>query len=434
MADNIAVEPSGHHDRVNVDTDEVDGIHTPRYKPAFGEDGVSPVSVSSITPFPVAAGAGDMTLDAWGNQKTVQPYSLFHSLFTFDVPVKKWESIVNGTEELLSTSTLCTSVDGKLSVKTAAVADDITYLHSRRHPQYQSNRGHVYSSSIFIPIPADNAKEDFGLFTDIDGVYFRIGTDGNLYACIESDGSLTHEELITMPFELDYTKGNVFDIQYQWRGAGNFNFFAGNPATGRLQLIHQIQNLNVGTVLSIQNPSLCAAYRVTSLGDAGEIQSGCVDITTEGGAEGREQYQSAESIGKAINGTNVPVLIIKSPDEINSKMNTRDGRLARVSGASDKRAVFTIWATRDPTAFTGATFSVIGNGSYVESDIAATAADTAKMAFVTSFRVAANSGDHLENPAKDIIDFFFIHGDYIVVTTTVAAGTSDAVLEWGEEV
>lgn len=381
----------------------------------------------------IIAGAGDLALDAWGNQKVVEIYSLFHSLFTFDVPIKKWESIVNGVEENLLTSTLCTMSDGKLSVKTAANNGDVTYLHSRRHPQYQSNRGHVYSTSIFIPNPSDNAVEDFGLFTDTDGVFFRVDILGDLYACIQSDGVITHQELIPMPFALDYSKGNVFDIQFQWRGAGNFKFFAGNPKTGKLEFLYIIKNLNKLTDLTILNPSLCAAYRVTSLGDAGEIQSGCVDISTEGGREGREQYQSAESIGKAISGVNVPVLIVKSPDRINGTMNTRDGRLARVSGASDKRSVFTIWFTRDETAFTGEDFKPVGNGSFIESDIVATAVDTAKMSFVTSFRVSANSGEHLENPAKDIIDFFFIHGDYIAVTTTVTSGTSDAVLEWGEE-
>jgi len=104
-----------------------------------------------------------------------------------------------------------------------------------------------------------------------------------------------------------------------------------------------------------------------------------------------------------------------------------------LTGSSDKRSVFTVWTTRDPTAFTGANFQPINNGSYVESDIAATAVDTAKLAFVTSFRVEANNGERLINPARDIIDFFFIHGDYIVMTVTVTSGTCDSVIEWGEE-
>lgn len=382
----------------------------------------------------VIAGAGDMALDAWGLQKVTHPHSLFNSLFTFDVPLKKWNSIVNGVEESLQASVLCTSVDGALSVKTAANNGDVTYLHSRRYPRYHPNRGHVFSVSIFIPSPSDNAVEDFGLFTDIDGVFFRVGVTGELFACIQSDGVLTHQEKISMPFELDYSKGNVFDIQYQWRGAGNFRFFAGNPSTGRNEVIHEIKNLNKSPALSIQNPSLPAAFRVTSFGDAGEIRSGCVDITSEGGDDNHEQYASAKIIGKTINGTDIPVLIIHSPDLVGGKRNTRDGRLARVSGASDKRSVFQIWTTRDATAFTGASFSPINAGSLIEADVAATAVDTAKLSFVTSFRVPAGGFQSITNPAKDEIDFFFIHGDYIVITAIESSGSCDAIIEWGEEV
>lgn len=384
------------------------------------------------------AGAGDMALDAWGLQKIVHPNSLFHSAFTFNVPVKKWTSSINGVEENLETSTLVTSTNGKLSVKTLANNGDVTYLHSRRHPRYQPNRGHVYSMSAFVPVPTDNAVEDFGLFTDTDGVFFRIHTDGKLYACLQSNGVLVHEDLIKFPCSfddepLDYSKGNVYDIQFQWRGAGNYRFFAGNPKTGKLEVIHEIKNLNKLTSLTMQNPSLPASFRVTSLGDAGEIQSGCVDITSEGGALMHMQYESAKSIEKAVSGTNIPVLIIHSPNTISGKMNTVDGMLSRVSGSSDKRAIFQIWSTRDATAFTGASFNTVGFGSYVEFDVAATAVDTAKLKFITAFRVEANSYVPVENPAKDNIDFFFIHGDYIVITATAAAGTCDAIVEWGEE-
>lgn len=379
------------------------------------------------------AGAGDLALDAWGAQKVVHPHSLFHSTFTFDVPVKKWNSIINGTEQSLIGSTLVTSVDGKLSVKTAATNGNVTYLHSRRHPRYQPNRGHLYSTSMFIPNPTDNAVEDFGLFTDIDGVFFRVDVNGVLYACLQSDGAVVYQERIHIPFDLDLTKGNIYDIQYKWRGAGGFKWFIGRPDDEVLTLVHYKKFLNTQTVLTVQNPSLPAAFRVTSLGDAGELQCGCIDITSEGGDDRHETYESAKSLEKAVNAPNTPVLIIHSPNQINGKMNTIDGRLARLSGASDKRSIFQVWATRDATAFTGAVFNRAGTSTYVEFDIAATSVDTAKLEFVNAFRVDANSYVPLENPAKNEIDFFFIHGDYLVITATAAAGTCDATFEWGEE-
>lgn len=380
------------------------------------------------------AGSGDLALDAWGLQKTVSPYSLFHSLFTFDVPFKMWQSDINGVEEDLRTSTLAISTDGALDLSTLANSGDITYIHSRRHPRYQSNRGHHYASSILIPTPSDNAIEDFGLFTETNGVFFRVGVDGLLYACIQSNGVVTHQELISMPFELDYSKGNIFDIHYQWRGVGNYSFFAGNPKTGDLEIVHEIKLLNTLDGLSIQNPSLPAAYRVTSLGDAGRLLSGCVDVTTDGGREGREQYGSAAIQSKVISGTNKPVIILRNPLTFDGKINTRDLRLMRIWGTSDKRTDFAMWTTRDPTAFTGAAFNPIDYGSLCDIDIAATAVDTAKLQFIIPFKVEANTTERIVTPSTNLADLFVVHGDYLVITATQSTGDCGAGFEFGEEI
>lgn len=382
----------------------------------------------------VVLGKGDLTLDAWGNQKTVTPYSLFHGLFTYDVPVKMWQSEVNGVEEDIIASTLVTSVSSVLNVKTAANSGDITYLYSRRNPRYQANRSHHYATSMIIPTPTDNAVEDFGLFTETNGAFFRVNVDGKLYACIQNDGTITHQEEIKTELVVDYSKGNIYDIQYQWRGVGNFKFFIGDPKTGLLKLVHEIKLINTLTGLSIRNPSLPAAFRVTSIGDAGVLQCGCVDISSDGGREGREQYASADSHDKGINGTDVPVLIMRNPLLFGGEINTRDLRLMRITGTSDKRTEFAIWTTRDPTAFTAAAFNNIGNGSFVDKDIAATAVDIAKLQHLLHFKVEANSSERIITPGTNLADFFIVRGDYIVITATVASATCSATVEFGEEV
>lgn len=380
------------------------------------------------------AGSGDMALGAWGLQKVIEPFSLFHSLFTYDIPPRKWISYVNGAEEDITTSTLNTSVNGSLNIETGGVSGNITYLSSRRHPQYQANRGHVYSSSIRIVNPSDNAVQDFGLFTEENGVFFRVNVDGKLYACIQSDGVLVHEDLITMPFDLDLSKFNVFDVQYQWRGAGNYRFFAGNPKTGRIDVIHEIINLNTLTATSIKNPNLSAGYRVTSIGDVGTMQSGCVDVTTEGGRDGREQYVSAFVDSRSINGTDLPALIVRSPALINGEKNTRDSRLVRISAYSDKKTTFKVYFTRDATAITGASFAVAGVGTYLEQDVSATAFDKAKANFIKIFEVQANTGEKIDNPDDSRIDFHLVHGDYLAILATCASAVIKADFEFGEEV
>jgi hypothetical protein len=54
---------------------------------------------------------------------------------------------------------------------------------------------------------------------------------------------------------LDPTKGNVFQIQYQWLGFGAINFFIESDATGKYVPVHQIKYANSELVPSSYNPT-----------------------------------------------------------------------------------------------------------------------------------------------------------------------------------
>lgn len=65
---------------------------------------------------------------------------------------------------------------------------------------------------------------------------------------------------------LDPTKGNVFQIRYQWLGFGQIRFYIEHPEDGQLELIHSIDYANANTVPSINNPTLpiCAIAENTT--------------------------------------------------------------------------------------------------------------------------------------------------------------------------
>lgn len=388
----------------------------------------------------IVLGKGDLSLDAFGQQVVTQRHSLFHALFTYDVSPRLFHGDINGSEEDLDTSTQIQSIKGRLSMETIANSGDTVVLESRRHPRYQPNRAHHCAMSIGIPVPVNNAVEDWGMFTDDNGVFFRCGVDGDLYACIQSGGTLTHEEKITLPCtfdesNLDIVKGNNYDIDFQWRGVGNYNFFIENPRTELFELVHKIKMLNtLDEQVSIENPALPIAYRCVSLGDIGKLWSGCADITTTGLAEDRSQFQSAISLGTSI-GTDTPVLVIRQPETIGGEINTRDIRIARASASCDKRSVATIWVTRDQTAIVGGSYSVIGRGSFVEINTTATSVDITKMTSINHVRIEALTSNSKQNPDPRTLEQYLIHGDIMVITgTDGGSAVMDAILEWGEEV
>lgn len=388
----------------------------------------------------IVLGRGDLAIDAFGQQVVAQRHSLFHGLFTYDVSPKLFHGHINGAEESLPTSTQITSVKGRLAVETIANSGDTVGLESRRHPRYQPNRAHHCAMSIGVPVAVNDAVEDWGMFTDDNGVFFRCGVDGELYACIQSGGAITHQEKINLPctFEesgFDITKGNNYDIEFQWRGVGNYSFFIENPRTELFELVHKIKMLNtLDEKVSIENPALPIAYRCVSLGDIGKLWSGCADITTTGMSQDRLQFQSVFS-NTVIADTDTPIVVIRQPDTIGGEINTRDIKIARISVSSTKRATSTFWATRDPTAITGGSYAEIGGGSFVEVNRTMTAVDTAKMRPVNGVRIEALTGVSKQNPDPDTLEFYLIHGDYFVVTGSDGGSSEmDAIIEWGEEV
>jgi hypothetical protein len=384
-------------------------------------------------------GKGDLTLDAWGTPKVTMDTSLFHGLFTFDVPATMWLINENGTETPNSASTKATSIDGRLNVTSGGTASDTCEVESRRHPRYQPDRGLKYAASLGFKGANLDGILKAGLIAADNGVYFKTIGDGELCACIFSGGVETHSEQITFPFEIDITKGNIYDIRLQWRGVGNVEYFAGNPATGHLELVHKIELL--GTLdekLSIENPALSIGFHAENVSEEVSLWCGCADITSEGGGIDREQYGEHTADRTVTSGAadTQGILALRNPVLApNGKTNTRDLSLARITITADKKSSFKVYQTRDATAIVAGSWTTGRTGSFVEGNHTFTSCDLTKMEPFSSFKPAAGQSIIKDNPSKQVIDFFGIHGDYIVIACT--AGTNvltEVSIEWGEEI
>jgi len=387
-------------------------------------------------------GAGDLTLDAWGAQKVVQDRSIFHGMFTFDVPPSMWLVEEDGVEIPVTTSTRAVSVSGMLQISSGATATNTCHLESRRHPRYQPDRGLKWAASAGFKDASLDGVLKAGLIVDSEnGVYFKTKGDGKLYACVMNDGVETHEEEIVFLFDIDITKGNIYDIQMQWRGVGNMKFYAGNPSTGLLSLVHTITFLNtLDEELSIRNPAMSLGFHAENVSQEVGMWCGCVDVTSEGGDVDREQYGEYSEDNTVSAGTTTAigsiVLAIRNPTTApNGKINTRDLRLARITITASKKATYKVYQTRDTSAITATSWDTFKTGSFVEKATTITAVDTSLMEEFSTFKNAAAIPNEKVNPASETIDFFSVHGDYIVVAITSGSTViTEASIEWGEEI
>ena len=287
--------------------------------------------------------------DAWFRNKAVLDRSLLHGMFTFNVPADKWYEMIDDVEQTAFVS--ATSVDGALNIASGAL-NEKRQLRSFRHPRYQPNRGHLFSTAGWFPNVGANGERSFGLFTSESGVFFTLKA-GVLYAIRRTTiGGVTTDTpiIINLPAGVDLSKGNVFDIQFQWRGVGSYFFYV------NLQKVASFDLLGTISELSIFNPALPIAFECINQGDAVDMNFGCVDVTSEGGDDNGKSYGSitTETLtgSVAISGYNVPIIAVRNKSLFGTLLNTRDVLALLATAYSDQRCVFRVWATRGDTAIT----------------------------------------------------------------------------------
>jgi hypothetical protein len=249
----------------------------------------------------------EITSDAWWRQKMVTDYSVFHWLFTYDIPAQIWLMFENGVE--VTTSTRITSIDGAATIRSWATLGNTAFLRSKRHPRYQPNRGHLFSTAGFLPVPTAIGKRQIGLKNTIAWVYFQL-EDWVLYAVILNESLEKVKQAIDLSIvwltidDLQY--GHLYDIQFQWRWVGDYFFYIDQ------KLVFKTSFLGNNTELTIFNPAVSIwMFAENTNGTQVEIKIGCVDVTSEWGTREGIQYTSTWNTAiKSISWTNHPTLCV----------------------------------------------------------------------------------------------------------------------------
>lgn len=373
--------------------------------------------------------------DAWGRPKTITDYSLFSGLFTYNVPDALWKIKENGTTRLTTGSAVSVgSTGGALRVTTTATNGNYSLVQSKRHPRYQPNRGHLYSSSIIVEDPTVGRTE-FGLFTDDNGVFFRV-KEGKLFLVRKSGGV----EVTGQEAELDtdgngYTnvflnKGCIYDIQFQWRGVGNYYFYVNQQLVGTMLVLNTLEEL------SIENPALPIAFKCTNTGNGLPVlKCGCVDVTSEGGTGQNQQLRPI--VSNSATWSNEVLLAVRVNETFNGKYNTRDLAMLRYVADVDKKCVIESWVTRDTTAITSGTWVTEGdaNISIIKPTTGGTVTfNESKAQLQNVLPCLSGVPNERTNPNPKRIDLFLTNGDILIYKIKGTSVGAQMVLELGEEV
>lgn len=231
---------------------------------------------------------------------------------------------------------------------------------------------------------------------------------------------------------LDQTKGNVFQIRFQYLGYGNAFFSIENPTTGRFEPVHMIQNANTRTSTVMRNPNGLLLWEAQNNGSG-------TGVTIRGASaaaflEGALQYYGQEratyatrTIGAA---TETPVLSIRTANVDANIFSTKQLFPLRVSAAADGTKIVTINIYKN-AGLTAAQFTPVNTGSIALKDSSATAFSTTGATLVYSFQLSKTGQD-----TQDLRQFntFLSLAESLTVTAVSANGSDVSIsLAWDED-
>ncbi len=229
---------------------------------------------------------------------------------------------------------------------------------------------------------------------------------------------------------LDQTKGNVFQISYQWLGFGRICYFVENPSTGDFILVHQIEYANANILPSVNNPTLPLFASIINTTNNSNLT---MKIGSMGGfIEGKESdlglLKGTSAVLVAVAAVIVPLLSIRNKFDYQSQRNRVRVRLNLLTVSNDAKDILIDVILN--AVLTGAAFSDIStNTSVISEDTTATVCSGGTKLFT----VPLNKDESEPFPLKEF-DITLNPGDIITFAgISVAAGTTVTLgINWKE--
>lgn len=231
---------------------------------------------------------------------------------------------------------------------------------------------------------------------------------------------------------LDPSKGNVYQIQYQYLGFGNFKFFIEDPTSGEFVLVHTLQYTNKNVLPSVGNPSLRVGLYCVSLGSTTDltVKSGSLAAFTQGkNLETRNPraFQNTQTVTTAF--TNI--LTIRNRRTYNGKINQVEiaPRFLSVASESGKNVEIEIRSTSNPGV--EQTFNTIGTDLITDASTTATTVTGGRL--LTAITVAGNTSQIID---LDKLRIRLPPSLYLIIQGRVTSGANASVtaaLTWYED-
>lgn len=317
-------------------------------------------------------------IDTFNRIRVSEPFTRFDFTFQYDERPQIFTSLT------ASGGTLTYDSNKKAVILnvTTTTNSEVVY-QTRQYFKYFPGKSNLLVFTGNFKSAATNVVKQYGQFDANNGYFFELN-GSTPYVVLRSSitGSVVDTKIAqaswnidklngtgSSGFTLDWSKQQIFVINYQWLGAGKV--FYGFDIDGKIYWCHSISNANVLTTLYSQTAQLPirAAIKNTSA-TASTMEMTCGAIISEGGSSplGRKYTVNSGSTPRSFVaiGTRIPVLSIRKklanlPTEI---------QLINMFGLFSVNDEFLVEIVKNGT-LTNASFADVAG--HLQRDVAATA-------------------------------------------------------------
>ena len=348
------------------------------------------------------------TVDAFQRTRVAAPTSLFDSKLLYNAaPLIYDDQLVSGSGGASTYNANQSSVTLSVSASTAGKRVRQTFERF----SYQPGHSTLVLCTGILGTPATGITRELGQFDDKNGLFFRSSpTAVNVVRKTYASGSAVDTVVAQSSWNIDkgdgtgasgisidWSKTQIFVIQYQWLGVGSVWF--GVDINGDMLWLHRMDHANSLTAVYMSTPNLPIRYSIENSGTGGAagITQICNCVMSEGGSSsaGSKRHINRDT-GLLTNNDLLyyPIIALRLGSSYIGTKITIDN----VSVLDSSNNLFCFKLFLNPTITgTALSFSALTN-SGIEYDISRTNATTVSGGTVLDGGMATNSSPATATP------------------------------------
>jgi hypothetical protein len=372
---------------------------------------------------------------AYGEIMTVRITPVIQTDFTYGVNTEIFDTDFNSGQ--------AADVDSNLCLECSGSAGSYAQINTKKLLRYRPGQGNGIRFSAIFTRGSSGTKQIYGVGDTNDGLF--IGFNGTRFGIMRrsyGQEHWTYQEDFSLDkldgqansaFQIDPSKGNVFDIQYQWLGYGAITYNVEDPKTGLFIPFHRIEYSNTSIKPSTEFGSNPVLIRV----ETNETTSTPPVIRTAslfGYLEGELVYTGptfgASGTKTGIGTSQTNLVTLKNETTYKTKTNKISIKTKGISFSAEGSQPVVFQVRKNATLGGTPSFSSISTESVISKDNAGTTVTGGTL--LASFTL--NKVGSIFVSERDF-EAFLAPGETLTFSAAVAGGNSDTVasVNWVED-